>query len=208
MRRGLGLGRGKGYRNIRGNDPRIHGDSAKGIKQPQRVTMSDDAFRCKLAKFGIRSVQAPFMRRNRLPLQIGIIVPSTKRDKPIPAPDFRKRVQSEKRWFSHTFGGDTSIGLSRTLQKGVDKKDEQPSMVGSYWDGKKVIKEGNVLIQSSTTIESYNNNKKFLIQHLRQRKKDWKQQSLFVRIEGQDFIYPKQKVIADDKGQSSIIPVQ
>jgi len=35
---GLGRGRGSGYRNIRGNDPRIHGDSAKGIKQPQRLS--------------------------------------------------------------------------------------------------------------------------------------------------------------------------
>lgn len=35
---GLGRGKGSGYRNLRGNDPRIHGDSAKGIKQPQRLS--------------------------------------------------------------------------------------------------------------------------------------------------------------------------
>jgi hypothetical protein len=81
-------------------------------------------------------------------------------------------------------------------------------MVGSYWDGRKVVKEGTVMVQSSTTVEVYNKRKKALLEHLRQRKKQWKQQSLFVRIEGQDFIYPKQKFIKDDKGQEAIIAVQ
>jgi hypothetical protein len=95
MRKGMMLGRGRGWKNV----------------------MSDDAFRHKLAKFGIRSVQAPLMRRNRLPLQIGIIVPSTIRDKPILASTFRKRVRLEKQWFSTRFGADTSVGLPMDVPK-------------------------------------------------------------------------------------------
>lgn len=35
-RKGLGRGTGKGYKNIVGKDPRVHSDSARGMKQPQR----------------------------------------------------------------------------------------------------------------------------------------------------------------------------
>ena len=33
----MGLGRGKGYKNIMGRDPRVHSQSAKGMKQPQKI---------------------------------------------------------------------------------------------------------------------------------------------------------------------------
>lgn len=39
IRKGLGRGRGKGYRNIMGKDPRVHSDSARGRKQPQRLNI-------------------------------------------------------------------------------------------------------------------------------------------------------------------------
>jgi hypothetical protein len=35
MRKGMMLGRGKGYKNVIGKDPMVHRQSAKGIKQPQ-----------------------------------------------------------------------------------------------------------------------------------------------------------------------------
>jgi len=34
---GLGKGKGKGYKNLAGRDPKIHSDSSKGRKQPQRI---------------------------------------------------------------------------------------------------------------------------------------------------------------------------
>lgn len=37
VRKGMGKGMGKGYKNIQGRDPKIHSDSSKGIKQPQRL---------------------------------------------------------------------------------------------------------------------------------------------------------------------------
>jgi len=38
VRKGLGKGKGKGYKNIQGRDPKIHSDSSKGRKQPQFIT--------------------------------------------------------------------------------------------------------------------------------------------------------------------------
>lgn len=39
-RKGLGKGRGKGYKNLTGKDPKVHSQSAKGMKQPQRMSMA------------------------------------------------------------------------------------------------------------------------------------------------------------------------
>ncbi len=36
-RKGMGKGTGKGYKNIMGCDKKIHSQSARGIKQPQRI---------------------------------------------------------------------------------------------------------------------------------------------------------------------------
>ncbi len=36
-RKGMGKGTGKGYKNIISSDKKIHSQSAKGIKQPQRI---------------------------------------------------------------------------------------------------------------------------------------------------------------------------
>lgn len=37
-RRGMGKGRGKGYKNIVGKDPKVHAQSARGRKQPERIS--------------------------------------------------------------------------------------------------------------------------------------------------------------------------
>jgi hypothetical protein len=39
MRKGMGKGKGRGYKNLMGRDPRVHSDSAKGRKQPQRIAL-------------------------------------------------------------------------------------------------------------------------------------------------------------------------
>lgn len=43
-RKGMMKGRGKGYKNVLGKDPMIHSQSAKGIKQPQRIPINIKAF--------------------------------------------------------------------------------------------------------------------------------------------------------------------
>ena len=37
IRKGYGKGKGKGYTNLMGNDSKIHSQSARGVKQPQRL---------------------------------------------------------------------------------------------------------------------------------------------------------------------------
>ena len=39
-RKGMGQGKGKGYKNIIGKDPMVHSQSAKGRKQPQKIPQS------------------------------------------------------------------------------------------------------------------------------------------------------------------------
>jgi len=38
VRQGMGKGMGKGYKNLQGRDPKIHSDSARGRKQPQKIS--------------------------------------------------------------------------------------------------------------------------------------------------------------------------
>jgi len=51
-RKGLGRGLGKGYKNIIPKDPKVHSDSAKGRKQPQKVNIIDMSYN-DFAKRGI-----------------------------------------------------------------------------------------------------------------------------------------------------------
>jgi hypothetical protein len=180
MRRGLGRGKGSGWKNI----------------------MSDDAFRHKLAKFGIRTVQSPFKKdRNRLPLQLALAVPSTRnvmkgkklKSIVIPRKEFNKRIDDEKEWFDKKFDGDTAV-------RGM----------GSFWDNKlkKLTKENVVLVESSTSLGKFNEVGKEFAEHARRRQTDWEQSSILVRVEGQDFIVPKQSFLKDDKKQKNIIAVE
>jgi len=64
-RRGMGAGKGKGYRNIIGSDSRVHKMSACGIKQPQKIpanvlkfiNQNPDKIREHLNQKGIKSIQ-------------------------------------------------------------------------------------------------------------------------------------------------------
>lgn len=187
MRRGLGLGRGKGYRNLAGRDPHIHSQNAKGIKQPQTIRF-------------IRPL--PIQSRNRLPLQVSVIVPSTRNIrrkvagewKSIPIyltdDEYAKRIDNEEKYFSKKFKGDTSVVGT-----------------GNYWDGerKELVPERNVKVQSSTTEEIYNKKRSELARHIKARQKQWKQSQVMYSVEGQDFMYPKKGWADDDKKQKPSI---
>ncbi len=136
----------------------------------------------------IRTIPGPNLPTNKLPVQVGIIVPSTELDKQITDQEFNKRIDSEKRFFDKKFGGDTSH-----------------KTVGSYILGKQLIKEKGEFIQSSMTRADYIKHKISMEKHFIKRRKQWKQDSLLIRIEGQDFIVPKRKFIPTDKGQSKQI---
>lgn len=152
------------------------------------MAMKDRQRRAMFARLNTLNVRA-----NRLPVQVSIIVPSTTaRDIPLKSPAFARRVDSEKRFFSKTFGGDTAIrgeGNFILTEKGKDR----------------LIKEKNLIVESSTTPKIFNSKRKVLIQHLKQRQKEWKQNSIFYKIEGESFIFPRQKFIPHDKTKRKIL---
>ncbi len=133
------------------------------------------------------------VRANRLPVQVGIIVPSTIRDKKISTEAFAKRVDSEKTFFSRTFGGDTAIRGEGNFE--LKEKGKKPIL----------IKERNVIVESSTTPKVFNSKRKILIRHIRARQKQWKQNSVLFKVEGEDFIFPRQSFIPHDKSKRKIL---
>ena len=130
----------------------------------------------------LNSLQPLPMRSNRLPVQVGVLVPSTEIDKPIGDKRFKQRVTAEQKYFNKKFGGTTSS-----------------KNVGAYTLNNKVIKEPVVLVSSSMTARQYKENMKALAQHFKQRQKQWKQDSVLVKVEGEDYIVPQQSFIATEK---------
>jgi hypothetical protein len=115
------------------------------------------------------------MDRNELPVQFSIIVPSTEMDRTVSATAFRRRIMREKEWLDSRFGGDTSVAT-----------------LGSYWDGSKVIRERGARLETSMTVERYKAMRRTLAEHVREMRSRWKQQSVMARLEGVDYIHPKQ----------------
>lgn len=132
------------------------------------------------------------VRANRLPVQFSVIVPSTKLEKKISTSAFQKRINSEKRFMSKTFGGDTTV---RAVGSFVLKKDKKDIL----------IKEKTAIVESSTTTKVFNSKRKALIQHIKARKKQWKQNSILFKLEGETFIYPRQKFIPHDRSKRKIL---
>jgi len=138
-------------------------------------------------------INALNVRANRLPVQFSIIVPSTKLTKKISPSAFSKRVDSEKRFFSRTFGGDTAIKSQGNFE--LKEKGKKPVL----------IKEKSVIVESSTTPRIFNQKRKALISHIKSRQRLWKQNSILFKIEGETFIFPRQKFIAHAKGRGRVL---
>lgn len=128
----------------------------------------------------------PLGEANDLPVQVSIIVPSTKNNnQPIDEPgtdtNFQNRVTQEKNYFDDLIGGDTTI-----------------QEVGSYLLDGEVIKEPGAIVQVSMTRADYNKFKNKIAAHAIQRKNDWQQNQIAVIVEGRTYFAPKDKNIPDD----------
>ncbi len=132
------------------------------------------------------------IRSNRLPVQFSVVVPSTRLDKKVTAKVFRKRVDDEKRFLSRKFGGDTSVKATGgfVLRKG--KRDV-------------LIKEKVSIVESSMTPKKFNENRQSLGKHIVTVKRKWQQNSVLYKIEGETFIFPRQKFIDHDARRKGII---
>ena len=110
-----------------------------------------------------------------LPIQVAIVVPSTKeKSKPLTDTGFKKRVETTAKEFSERFGGDTSI-------KGK----------GDYTSNGKLIREDVVVVESSMTKKDYLKNKKEIENFIKEKQKNWGQESIGYRFEDDFYIYPK-----------------
>jgi hypothetical protein len=123
------------------------------------------------------------LRANDLPIQIKMIVPSTtNNNQPIGDEEFNKRIEEVKKYFDKKFGADTTI-----------------TDTGGYFDGDKWITEKGNIVESSTTIDKYKKNINDVVKFIRQKRKDYGQDSMFLGIEGRSYIIPNKNYIDDDK---------
>jgi hypothetical protein len=110
-----------------------------------------------------------------LPVQFSIIVPSTKKDKPISKKAYNKRIRDTRKFLAEKFGGDTSIKAE-----------------GGYIDQKgKLIKENVTKVESFIDKKTYKEKKNELENFVQKKRKDWKQESIGFEFENDLYIYPK-----------------
>jgi len=141
-----------------------------------------DSRRHGLAARGIRTalhekpvLKAPLSSEStRLPLQFSIVVPSTDYDKKISAREMKARVEETAKELSNRFGGDTAI-------RGK----------GDYTSDGKLISEDVVVVEASMTEEDYKKNKPAIEAFIKEKQKEWKQETIGYNFEGDFHIYPK-----------------
>ena len=151
--------------------------------------------RHRLASYGIKSgikrINELKLNSNRLPVQIGIVVPSTNFDKKLSKKNYSKRVHSEKTYFSKLFGGNTAI----TEQGGYIAQGKKGSK-------KQLIEEDGTIVQANTTPEIYKKHKDKIASHIKSRQKEWKQETIGYSLEGNFYVYPKKPFIASTKSKN------
>ncbi|MBN1682821.1 hypothetical protein JW865_04640 [Candidatus Bathyarchaeota archaeon] len=120
-------------------------------------------------------ITAPLSSKaTKLPIQFSINVPSTNYDKKISVEAFRKRAENTAKELSNKFGGDTAI-------KGK----------GDYTSDGKLIREDVVIIESSMTTADYEKKKSEIENFIKEKKKEWNQESIGYSFEDDFYIYPK-----------------
>lgn len=156
----------------------------------------NESLRHQMSAYGIKSgtriISELKLRSNRLPVQLGVVVPSTNFDKKLPKKQYEKRVQAEKKYFSELFGGNTALS-------------EMGGYVTQVGKRKKLIEEEGTIVQASTTSEKYEKHKKKIANHIKSRQKEWKQQTIGYSLEGDFYTYPRKKFIGHDHAKNIIL---
>lgn len=138
---------------------------------------------------GIPNLTLPTKDANRWPVQVGIIVPSTadNNTKTLTKAEHEQRIVKEEEWFTQNFGGDTSIMTAgRIRQKG------------------QIVVEDGSWVFSSMPHEMYETSRKKIVNHVLEKQKEWGQDNILLKVEGVDFIIPKNQKLPDDKKLKSI----
>jgi len=119
---------------------------------------------------------------NRLPVQIAIIVPSTRGDKTISDSAFKKRVEKTRKKLDSLFGGDTTVQAS-----------------GGWISGEgDLVTEDTAVVESSTTHEEFNQKKSSLKSWIKKKRNNWKQSQLAYKFDGVLYAYPEKSWMADE----------
>jgi len=161
-----------------------------GVRTHMRRTRSGRRVPVVRHNRNLRTISSPRFSRSRLPVQVSVIVPSTKKDKSITDKEYEKRIKDEQKWFNDRFGGSTTI-----------------EETGSYNMGGKVIKEKGVIVESSMSVKTYEKKKHIIEKHFRTKRNKWKQDTVLIKVEGQTFLIPKKSYINNDKKQNNRILV-
>lgn len=138
-------------------------------------------------KYGTTIPPPPLNSANVLPVQVSTIVPSTEKDQKISNQEYNKRIIETKKQFDEAFGGDTSI-----------------KETGSYLMDNQLIEEKGTIIESSTTTDEYLKNINKIADYIEQKGKDWKQDTMLLKVEGTTFITPKKEYIPSEKENEMI----
>lgn len=137
-------------------------------------------------RYGHSTIKAPPLKSsNNLPVQVSIIVPSTKaHSKKITPLEYQRRIDETKKFFDKEFGGDTTV-----------------EEVGSYYDDGqgKLIKEKGAIVESSMSIPTYNKKIKNVAEYVEKKQKEYEQDTMLISVEGRKYITPRKDYIDDDK---------
>lgn len=117
----------------------------------------------------------PKSKVDSMPIDVSIIVPSTRKDKKVSKKEFSNRIDETGKFMIKIFGGDTT-----SLAHGGYKSSSG-----------KEIKEDVASVNASMTYEQFNKNKDKLAQFIKDKQKDWNQETIAFKVENDLKLYPK-----------------
>jgi len=110
-----------------------------------------------------------------IPIDVSIIVPSTKYDRRVSKREFSRRIHQTSRFMASAFGGDTTV-----LAHG-----------GYVSKSGKEIEENVANVNASMTRKQFKKNKHKMTRFIKDMRKKWKQETIAYKVESDLKIYPK-----------------
>ena len=115
----------------------------------------------------------------KLKYQLEVYVPSTDFEKATTKPIYNKRIKETETFLAGTFGGKTSIRGKGgyVFEEGKNKG--------------KLAQENVTIVETSMTRKQYEDNKPKIEKFLKDKRKDWKQESIGYKFEDDFYMHPK-----------------
>ncbi len=159
LRKGMGLGRGRGYYNIAPQDSYIHYLAGKGIKIQQPVFSH--------------------IAMGHNPLELTLYVPSTEKDNKgqdirVSDAEYEARINDAEKKMSKLFGGYTKV-------------DTQGGWYNA--DKGKLVEEDVATVTSFTKIEDFEENKSKFEDYVEKIRKEYEQDAMSIEFEGDLYFY-------------------